>query len=47
LRDGTYHQNSTWNQLTGKSIEQLWKEYGQNPHLISNVPFITKTVFLE
>jgi hypothetical protein len=43
LRDVTYDQNSTWNKLTGKSIEQLWKEYGESPDLINNIPFITTT----
>jgi hypothetical protein len=44
LKDMTYDQNSAWNELTGKSIEQLWKEYGESSNLISNIPFITTTV---
>jgi hypothetical protein len=39
----TYIQNSTWNKLTGKYIEQLWADYSENPDLISNIPFIKAT----
>jgi hypothetical protein len=40
LRDVTYNQNSTWNELTGKSIEQLWTDYASSPNLINNIPFM-------
>ncbi|ASZ12301.1 basic secretory family protein [Chitinophaga pendula] len=32
LRNQTYTAN-TWNQLTGKSVDQLWADYGRNPAL--------------
>jgi hypothetical protein len=47
LRDVTYNQNSTWNELTGKSIEQLWIDYAKNPVLINNIPFIKATTTIE
>lgn len=31
-RNRTYTSN-TWNQLTGKSVDQLWSDYSQNPAL--------------
>jgi hypothetical protein len=47
LRDVTYNQNRTWNELTGKSIEQLWIDYGKNPEMIKNIPFIIETTTLD
>jgi len=50
LRDVTYNQNSTWKELTGKSIEQLWADYAESPNLIHNIPFIkitTKTIQID
>lgn len=32
LRNKTYSAN-TWNQLTGKSVDQLWADYSNNPAL--------------
>jgi len=32
LRNKTYTSN-TWNSLTGKSVDQLWADYSQNPAL--------------
>ncbi|HVI46835.1 MAG TPA: basic secretory protein-like protein [Chitinophaga sp.] len=32
LRNKTY-SNNTWNQLTGKSVDQLWADYSANPAL--------------
>lgn len=47
LRDVTYNQNNTWNQLTGKSVEQLWDDYAKNPDLISNITFIQITTTVQ
>ena len=43
MRDVTYNQNTTWVQLTGKTIEQLWVDYARNPDIIANIPFITES----
>ncbi|CAF0953667.1 unnamed protein product [Adineta ricciae] len=40
LRDVTYKQNTTWKELTGKSVEDLWKDYSQNPDIIHHIPWI-------
>ncbi len=47
LRDVTYNQNSTWKELTGRSVEQLWLDYTENPNLIHNIPFIKETTTIE
>jgi len=47
LRDVTYNQNSTWKELTGKSIEQLWTDYTENPDLINKIPFIKSPTTIE
>jgi len=47
LRDVTYKQNSTWKELTGRSVEQLWLDYTENPNLIHNIPFIKETTTVE
>jgi len=47
LRDVTYKQNSTWKELTGRSVEQLWLDYTENPNLIHNIPFIKETTTIE
>ncbi|UJR13659.1 hypothetical protein I4U23_000671 [Adineta vaga] len=51
LREVTYKQNITWKELTGKSVEQLWKDYSQNPNIIRPIPLIkvkvTKDSFLN
>ncbi|CAF1310025.1 unnamed protein product [Adineta steineri] len=47
LRDVTYKQNTTWNELTGQSIEKLWLDYSRNSDLIANIPFIQVTKTFE
>ncbi|WP_211330008.1 basic secretory protein-like protein [Deminuibacter soli] len=37
LHSGTYTSN-TWVTLTGKTVDQLWQQYGQNPALDADLP---------
>lgn len=33
LRQNRYQNGAIWNQLAGKSVDQLWDEYSRNPAL--------------
>jgi hypothetical protein len=33
LRQNQYQNGQIWNQLTGKSVDQLWNDYANNPSL--------------